>query len=765
MTRKIELLIPVGGIPQLIAAVENGADAVYLGGTAFNARMSAENFDMEKMEKAVDFCHLRGVKVYVTINTLMRDEQLIKGLKYALNMWEIGVDALIIQDLGFGELIRENIPNMELHLSTQGTIYGEGGANAAKTLGYSRVVLAREMPLNLIEGVSKNSAIETEVFVHGALCFCFSGQCQLSRSIGGRSANHGMCAQPCRLPYRLDGDSPKYELSPKDLCLVDYVGELIKAGVSSLKVEGRLKSPEYVAIVTGIYRKYVDEFYEKGSYKVSSDDRRNLLQIFNRGSFTTGYIKEDTGDNLMSKAFPKNQGIFIGTVSRISKVRDRYVAGVILDSADLVKQLSMGDIIEARFHDSHGNLVTRSATLTYLNNKKRGEVNEIDMGDFLTPLPGDAEIYRVVSRDLNKAAAETYKNKTLVSGKYKRTTPIDMTLESEGNVVILEARSELLDKPVSQFISVDGSTASRDNLDKIRENLTKLGGTPFRGRNITIKRPIPMALKISQVNSLRRGIVSKLEVDIISKEKRKVQIHKDSIDVCSQPNSGEVLTEPTEYTNIGEKSDWRLSAGDKPEVYFYSVEDFEEEVEKQKLQIKNKKTLALLPLADILLHGISVVNLDEKVKMRGYEDWIPYISNVSMGKEDEIIGRWLEIALEIAKNKGLYVGNLQWYENFKCVGVEIYGDFGLNIYNSKTADLLDKLGFAGVMPSSETYGDENGAYPLMTAQHIIDGSKMQDRKGMKISIVRRDWSDQMILAKNGIKWDKVNVNKRVFFAK
>ena len=747
--KKIELLIPVGGTMQLIAAVENGADAVYLGGTAFNARMSADNFDIEKMEQAVDFCHVRGVRVFVTLNTLMRDEQLEKGLEYAKKLYEIGVDALIIQDLGFGDLISENLPDMELHLSTQGTIFGEGGAQAAKLLGYTRVVLAREMPLDLIEKVSKNSQIETEVFVHGALCFCFSGQCQLSRTIGGRSGNQGVCAQPCRLPYRLDGNAPRYELSPKDLCLVDYLGDLIKAGVTSLKVEGRLKSPEYVATVTKIYRKYIDEFYEKGAYQVSTEDRMSLLQIFNRGSFTEGYINNESGDELMSKAFPKNQGIFLGSVKGISKIRDRYVVEIDSVNLESTKQLSVGDIIEARFYDPSGNLFTQSATLTYLKGKVKSGTESLSLGDFLSPVPKDAEIYRVVSKKLNEEAAETYKDITLVSGKYKRTTPVDMKLKCHGKVVTLEAYSKLLGQCISESINIEGSQDPRENLDKIRENLGKLGGTPFHKGTIEIQPPIPMGLKISQVNGLRREIVGKLESAIVAKDKRRLVEDRGIAEY-----KGTTL----------EKKKYHLLKSNKSEVYFYSIKDFEKEIENPQLHLESQRTVALLPLADILLHEISPEALTEKTKERGYKDWIPYISNVSMGREDEIIWERFEEAVRIGRDRGIYLGNLQWFEELKNAGCKIYGDFGMNAYNSGTAKLLEKMGFDEVVPSSETYGDENGAYPLMTFQHKISGASMRDRRGMRISIVEREWSDQRVLVKDGIKWDKVSIDRRVFFA-
>lgn len=765
INNKIELLIPVGGISQLIAAVENGADAVYLGGTAFNARMGAENFHIEKMEEAVDFCHLRGVRVFVTMNTLMKDEQLKKALEYARKLYIIGVDALIIQDLGLGDLIRENTPDMELHLSTQGTIFGEGGVKMAHSLGFSRVVLAREMPLDLIEKSSRCSQVETEVFVHGALCFCFSGQCQLSRTIGGRSGNQGMCAQPCRLPYSLDGEAPRYHLSPKDLCLVDYLGDLIKAGVSSLKVEGRLKSPEYVAIVTGIYRKYIDEFYHNGSFQVTEEDRSKLLQIFNRGNFTQDYIKGASGEELMSRDFPKNQGIYIGRVQTISKVRDRYIAEINCSMSDSTKQLSLGDIVEARHYDGRGNLITESATVTYLKKKGSSINGNISIGDFKKPLPKNGNVYRVVSKELNMEGEDTYKGKTLESGKYIRTTPIDMTLKSRDDIVTLEVSSPLIDKAIIENIKVQGDLEPRENLTKIRENLQKLGGTPFHGDNTKVVKPIPVALKISQLNSIRRNAVKELEKEIILKHKKSETDIRDKMEVqvqCETSMTKDEIGIRGVYTKATKED---VIERPCPEVYYYSLHDFEEERKTPQMFLERENTVALLPLADILLSETHLSYIDQTVGARGYRDWIPYISNVSMGKEDEIIRQNLVSAKGIAKNKGIYLGNLQWYEMFKEIQCKMYGDFGLNAYNSATVVLLKKMGFDKVEASSETYGEENGAYPLMTMQHKIDGDRLKDRRGMEISVVKRDWSDQAVLVKKGIKWDKVTIDKRVFFAK
>ena len=258
--KRCELLSPAGNAESFIAAAEAGADAIYLGGTAFNARMNAGNLTRGELKEAFDFARIRGIKTYVTMNTLIRDDEMTDALKAAYEMYDMGADALIIQDLGLGSLVRKYIPDMPIHLSTQGSVYSLEGVEAAEKLGYERVVLARELTLEEIRRICAGTKTEIEVFVHGALCICYSGQCQLSRYFGGRSGNRGQCAQPCRLAYDIEegfeGKPPrgKHILSPKDICLIDRVGELIDAGVASLKIEGRMKSPEYVGTVTSIYR-------------------------------------------------------------------------------------------------------------------------------------------------------------------------------------------------------------------------------------------------------------------------------------------------------------------------------------------------------------------------------------------------------------------------------------------------------------------------------------------------------------------------------
>ena len=287
----LELLSPAGSPEAVIAAVQNGADAVYLGLSDFNARRGAQNFSLEEFLKAVRYCRIRGCRVYVTLNTLVNDREFAQAVDAARTVSEAGADAVLVQDLGLAAAIRHALPDLPVHASTQMSIHNLAGVEAAAQMGITRAVLARELSLEQIRFIAQHASIETEVFVHGALCFCHSGQCYMSSLIGRRSGNRGMCAQPCRLQYTLGGRMDDYPLSLKDSCLVDRLKELEDAGVACVKIEGRMKRPEYTGIVTGIYSKAIKERRQP-----SADEMETLERAFSRSGFTQGYFNGDRED-------------------------------------------------------------------------------------------------------------------------------------------------------------------------------------------------------------------------------------------------------------------------------------------------------------------------------------------------------------------------------------------------------------------------------------------------------------------------------------
>ena len=308
MEKKIEILAPAGSFETLKAAVLNGADAVYAGGNRFGARAYAVNFTEEELLEAIDYIHLHGRKIYLTVNTLVKENEFADLYSYLRPYYEQGLDAVIVQDIGVMKYVMRQFPGLAVHASTQMTVTNYIAAKHLEELGVERVVPARELSLSEIRQLAENTGLEIECFVHGALCYCYSGQCLMSSMIGGRSGNRGQCAQPCRLPYKVNHSKEAMDiLSLKDLCAIELIPELIEAGVTSFKIEGRMKQPSYVAAVTGMYRKYVDLYLREGrkAYKVTEKDKQELLAAYQRRGYCEGYYKQQNGQKMISFGRPK----------------------------------------------------------------------------------------------------------------------------------------------------------------------------------------------------------------------------------------------------------------------------------------------------------------------------------------------------------------------------------------------------------------------------------------------------------------------------
>ena len=316
-----EVLAPAGSWDSMTAAIAAGCDAVYMGGTRFGARAYAENPDDQGLLQAIDYVHLHGKRLYLTVNTLLKEKELEEELEaYLRPLYEQGLDAVIVQDYGVLDFVKEHFPGMDIHISTQMTVGGPYGAKIVERLGASRLVLPRELSLEEVRDIRKVSDIEIEAFVHGALCYCYSGQCLMSSLIGGRSGNRGRCAQPCRLPW-----NGKHLLNLKDMCTLDILPDILEAGVYSLKIEGRMKSPRYTAGVVSIYRKYVDLYMAKGreGYRVDPEDRELLLMLFDRGGFSESYYRHHNGrDMIYTGDKPKFRAV---DENRMKKLDQAYV--------------------------------------------------------------------------------------------------------------------------------------------------------------------------------------------------------------------------------------------------------------------------------------------------------------------------------------------------------------------------------------------------------------------------------------------------------
>lgn len=347
-----ELLSPAGSALALTAAVQSGADAVYTGGELFSARQGADNFSFDDLCEYVKYCHLYGVKIHVAVNTLIKQKEIKQLTEYLKKLGTAGIDAIIVQDMGATMLMKQILPDVELHASTQMTVTNLDGVRFLEKNGFCRVVLARELSMENIEYICKGAKAEIETFVHGALCISYSGQCLMSSIIGGRSGNRGRCAQPCRLPYTLLESDKKvregYLMSPKDLCLADRLNDLKRIGVASLKIEGRLKRPEYVAAVTGVYRKYLDN-----PSKVDKADYNELLNAFNRGGFTSAYFGLQTGKDMMSIDKPGNDSS--NTFTAEAKARAKENANIRKIKINMHCSLFYDDVLHITVWDNDGN--------------------------------------------------------------------------------------------------------------------------------------------------------------------------------------------------------------------------------------------------------------------------------------------------------------------------------------------------------------------------------------------------------------------------
>ncbi len=513
MLKKVELLSPVGDFECLKAAVQNGADAVYLGAADFNARYSAKNFNIEELEQAINYSHLRNVKVFLTLNTLIKNEEFESALELANKAYEIGIDGIIVQDLGLANFLIKNIPNLPIHASTQMTCHNLSGAKELEKTGFKRIVLARELSLSEIEHITSNTSCEIEVFTHGALCISYSGQCLYSSLIGGRSGNRGKCAQGCRLPYALmenDYEIDKgYLLSPRDLCSLEFLPELINTGIASLKIEGRMKTPEYVATVTKIYRKYIDKIYNQEPYIIEEQDKKDLLQVFNRGGFSTGHLSNEPNKELIFKDKPNNMGIYIGNVYNYNSNKGHI-------KLTLQEELSIGDTISFEREDSRYTIselmeVESDKNLSFA---KLGE--KVTIGRMKGNIkPGD-KIYKLSSKELLNRVKEKLSQENI---KYPINAILDVHLDEPIKLQIFDDNKNKV-----EVVSEDKTEIAINapiTKDRLEKQLNKLTDTPFYFNNIKINLDNNVFVPhISSINELRRNAINEYSKLLTDKYKR-----------------------------------------------------------------------------------------------------------------------------------------------------------------------------------------------------------------------------------------------------
>lgn len=484
---KYELLAPAGDMAALKAAVSAGANAVYLGYDEFSARAKAKNFNKEELREAINYAHLRDVKIYVTFNILIADFEIKRAMESVKMLYDIGVDALILQDLGIAREIRKNFPDFEVHASTQMAVNNFYGAKFLKEMGFSRVVLARETPLFELEKI-KELDIDVETFIHGALCVSYSGECLMSSMIGGKSGNRGECAQACRKSYEiLDFDKNKigkrlYYISPKDLNTLDDVAKIINSGGYSLKIEGRMKNPEYVYTVVSSYKKSLEG-------KLTLEDKNDTEQVFNRG-FTKGLFNGDFGNDFISSDRPDNRGVEVGKVIDAKK----NYAKVIFD-----EDVFEGDGLE--FISNSGRFGMRSNSFYEANIP-----HEINL--FKAPIL-NSKINRTFSKKLYEKVDEKIEN-----FDYKRELDIDLKIKI-GERPLIKVKSGELSANFELDRVVEVAKKSGLDRDRVIENISKTGDSIFRVKNIDLDLDDNAFLPISAINELRREATKILEDKIL----------------------------------------------------------------------------------------------------------------------------------------------------------------------------------------------------------------------------------------------------------
>ena len=514
----VELLSPVGDFECLKAAVQNGANSVYFGADIFSARAFATNFSLEDLEKAIQYAKIRGVKTHLTLNTLVTDTEFESAMNVAKKAYEFGIDAIIVQDLGLAMALMRAFPDLPIHGSTQMTVHNLNGALELQELGFKRVVLARELSVNEIDYICKNTNIEIETFIHGALCISYSGQCLFSSMLGGRSGNRGKCAGPCRLPFELLENNKTinsgYLLSTRDLCGLEFIPDLIRAGVKSFKIEGRMKSPEYVATVTRIYRKYIDLALSDNEYVIDENDKKELLQVFNRGMSSSGHLSNEANRNLVFKEKPNNMGLFLGKIQKYNHKKG-YV------TVKLNEPIGIGDTIS--IEKEQGTYTISELMDTNMKNIKFTEIGQtVVIGRMKGNIKLGNQIYKMSSKKLNTFAQNTClkENRKVLLNCHiviKENKPITIAVTSASNI---ELYKDLKIQYTSDIIPLKAKTRPLDK-NTIISQISKTASTPFAFKSLEIELDDKLFVpKLSTLNDLRRTILQMVEQYAIKAIKR-----------------------------------------------------------------------------------------------------------------------------------------------------------------------------------------------------------------------------------------------------
>lgn len=702
-----ELLAPAGDYRSFIAAVENGADAVYLGGQVFNARRNAPNFREEEIKKALEYAQVRGRRVYVTVNILIKEQEMDEALDYVYQLQDMGVNGVIVQDLGLMYLLGRIFPDLRVHASTQMAVHNSEGVKLLGGLGVSRVVLARELSREDIKKVRADCPdMELEVFVHGALCYSYSGRCLMSSVVGGRSGNRGLCAQPCRLRYRLEGIGEQVKghlLSPADLCLMPVLEDLVKSGVDSLKIEGRMKRPEYVAVVTRAYRHALDALPAGKLAEVTACEMENLASVFNR-NFT---VNQWPGPNkkCLSILKPNNRGVAVGRVVSQSPSGRAKIK--------LTRDLHLGDGLEiwVSSGDSPAFFVKEMwVEGQKVEEAKKGSVVELTVPGRVKP---HDRVFRTHDHLLMLEAQAT-----LGENREENKVPITVKVEvKKGFPLLVELRDP--EGNVSFECSEEPVQTAKNAalvLDDLKEKIMAFGPTPFRVERLNIELEDGVMVPFSLIKRVRREAVERLKVLRLEKMKPPAlkkadycQRKKETLSGCSGPERTCVLDQMVLAVKVGSVPGAKaaVEAG-ADRIYFFWGWDRKEETILEK--VMELKCLAEDRGCRFYLH------LPPVLKPNDDFDWS---------------------LIEELQPQGLLVADLGLLNKALGLGCQVAADYHLNVMNRASLFLLRSLGVNSVCLSPEVNLRElgfitqdglefeyfvHGRLCLMISEHCIIGN-------------------------------------------
>lgn len=669
ITRKnIELLAPAGNWDCIKAAVANGADAVYFGVENFNARVRAKNFQMNELPEIMAYLHKYNVRGFVTLNILIFEKEMDDARKLVEACIDAGVDGLIVQDMGLLQIIREISPDFPIHGSTQMTITSPESVNFLKPYDLEVVVLGRENNLKQIKTISEQSNVPLEVFVHGAICVSYSGQCLTSEMWGGRSANRGECAQACRLPYDLIVDEEvkemgnlAYVLSPKDLAALEIVPELIEAGVSTFKIEGRLKSPEYVANVVSKYRKAIDEYLAGRDYKPSKEDIRELQQSFSRG-FTFGFLKGTNHKQLLDGTFPKSRGVYLGTVKKVLK--DAVLCsleaplkrgdGIVFDAGRPEEKEEGGRVYDIRKNGKKLDGEVKQGLVEIVPGRHDLNLTKVHVGD---------KIWKTSDQELDRRLRKTYE-----SEQTYRLFPVSVSATgSVGSPLITVWHDETTNNYITVESTVNLEQAMKRPLTKdfLGEQLGRLGGTIFELTNIEVNFNEDVIVPVKELNRIRREAVEQL----LALRQASYRYQKNSIKISQSSNIRTKRNNESSPNLIALcRTMEQIEAACQTDIDFIYA-DFEFTTDYPKA-VKAARA-----------HNKPIALTTPRIHMPG-ENAI--LQGIVRAEPDAILARSL--------------GAVQYYNKLN-LSIPIIGDFSLNIANSKAVDLFLGRGLDRITPS------------------------------------------------------------------